>query len=135
MSDREQGIIQNLKELIHKGTDNFEQWIKENPEKTSDILKAHYQLFLTEIMQGHIFEYEEEDEVKVHTENIMLCKCGHPIEIVGTKWQHIELLSLKGMPFDAMPTGQIKYRERCYKCDCVAPTHAEESPVGYLKRR
>lgn len=55
----EQGIISYLKELIQKGTDNFEQYVKDNPEKTSEILKAHYQLFLTEIMQGQVFEFEE----------------------------------------------------------------------------
>jgi len=59
MSASEQDVIQNLRELVHKGTDNFEQWIKENPEKTSKILKAHYQIFLTEIIQGKICEYEE----------------------------------------------------------------------------
>jgi hypothetical protein len=55
----EEDIITHLKELIQKGTDNFEQWIKDNPNKASEILKAHYQLFLTEIMQGEIFEFEE----------------------------------------------------------------------------
>lgn len=55
----EQEVIQNLKELVQKGTDNFEQWVKENPEKTIGILKAHYQVFLTEIIQGKICEYEE----------------------------------------------------------------------------
>lgn len=55
----EDEIISHLKELITKGTDNFGQYVKENPEKAADILKAHYQLFLTEIMQGEIFEFEE----------------------------------------------------------------------------
>lgn len=56
----EESVISHLKELIQKGTDNFEQYVKDNPEKTSEILKAHYQLFLTEIMQGSIYEFEEE---------------------------------------------------------------------------
>lgn len=55
----EESVISHLKELITKGTDNFEQYVKENPEKISEILKAHYQLFLTEIVQGEIFEFEE----------------------------------------------------------------------------
>jgi hypothetical protein len=55
----EEQVIINLKDLIQKGTDNFEQYVKENPEKASEILKAHYQLFLTEIMQGSIYEFEE----------------------------------------------------------------------------
>lgn len=91
-----------------------------------------YDLFLTELERdGFVFvkfgEYSlvlSKCDAEKHGD-IILCKCDHPIEIVGTKWQHIELLSLKGMPFDAMPTGQIKYRERCYKCDCVTPTPVE----------
>ncbi len=56
----EQKMIEHLKELIQMGTDSFEQWIRANPIATSEILKAHYQLFLTEIMQGEIVEFEEE---------------------------------------------------------------------------
>ncbi len=55
----ELSVLFDLKELIQQGTDNFYLWAKQNPEKTSEILKAHYQLFLTEIMQGEIFEFEE----------------------------------------------------------------------------
>ena len=65
-------------------------------------------------------------DVVTSNRDIILCKCGHPIEIVGTKWQHIELLSLKGKPFDEMPKGEIKYRERCYHCDCATPIPVEE---------
>lgn len=56
----EQEIIQLLRHLIPKGTDSFEQWIKENPNKAAEILKSHYQLFLTEIIENKIFEYEEQ---------------------------------------------------------------------------
>lgn len=59
MSASEQDVIQYLKELVLKGTDNFEQWVKENPEKTGEILKAHHPIFLTEIIRGKICEYEE----------------------------------------------------------------------------
>ncbi len=55
----EQKVIEHLKELIQMGTDGFEQWVRVNPIATSEILKAHYQLFLTEIIQGTIFEFEE----------------------------------------------------------------------------
>ncbi len=59
MKMSELSVLFDLKELIQQGTDNFYLWAKQNPEKTSEILKAHYQLFLTEIMQGEIFEFEE----------------------------------------------------------------------------
>jgi len=59
MSATEQDIIDDLKALISSGVSNFDQWIKENPEKASKILKAHCQLFLTEIIEGRIFEYDE----------------------------------------------------------------------------
>ncbi len=62
MSKNEQNVIQNLKTLVENGTDNFVKWVKENPEKTSEILKAHNQLFLTEIIDGRILEYEEEQK-------------------------------------------------------------------------
>ena len=55
----EQKVIEHLKELIQMGTDSFEQWVRANPIATSEILKAHCQLFLTEILQGEIFEFEE----------------------------------------------------------------------------
>ena len=56
--------LQNVRILIEQGTDKFESWIKENPEKACNILKAHYQLFLTEIIRNKIFEYEDEEEQK-----------------------------------------------------------------------
>mgnify|MGYP003395003187 CR=1 FL=1 len=55
----QQKVIEHLKELIQLGTDSFEQWVRANPIATSEILKAHYQLFLTEILQGEIVEFEE----------------------------------------------------------------------------
>lgn len=54
----EEEIIQDLKELIAQGTDNYEHWIFRNQIKACNILKAHYQLFLTEIIMGEILEYE-----------------------------------------------------------------------------
>lgn len=51
----------------------------------------------------------------------VLCKCGHCIRIVGTKWQHVdgELVT--------HPTCRVEihYRERCYGCDCIDPKPAE----------
>lgn len=52
------------------------------------------------------------DEVKEKKDSI-LCKCGHRIEKVGTKWQHID--------FTDPSKTQIKYREACYHCDCINP--------------
>jgi len=52
----------------------------------------------------------------------LLCKCGHWIGIVGTKWQHMDTV------FDDAYTPQnrqIKYREKCYTCDCAEPTPVE----------
>jgi len=56
----------------------------------------------------------------------IMCKCGHWIGIVGTKWQHIDIELTRG-PFDesyrrGVQKKQIKYREKCYTCDCAEPT-------------
>jgi len=50
----EQEVIQTLKRIITLGTDNYEKWVIDNPKTVSEILKAHYQLFLTEIIEGEI---------------------------------------------------------------------------------
>lgn len=65
-----------------------------------------YDLFLTELERdGFVFvvfvkfgEYSlvlSKCDAEKHGD-IILCKCGHPIKIVGTKWQHIELSISKG---------------------------------------
>ena len=55
----EQQVLQTLQDIITIGTDNLEQWVIDNPKTASEILKAHYQLFLSEIIEGEILEYEE----------------------------------------------------------------------------
>lgn len=55
----QQQVIQTLEEITMIGTDNWKQWVIEHPDKASGILKAHYQLFLTEIIEDKIFEYED----------------------------------------------------------------------------
>ena len=55
----EQEVINLMKQLVQVGTDNVEQWVVDNPYKASLILNAHYQHFLTEIIEQTIFEYED----------------------------------------------------------------------------
>jgi len=54
----------------------------------------------------------------------IMCKCGHWIGIVGTKWQHIDEEYIRTVFDDAYTPQkkQIKYREKCYTCDCAEPT-------------
>lgn len=55
----QQQVIQTLEEITMIGTDNWKQWVQEHPDKASEVLKAHFQLFLTEIIEDRIFEYED----------------------------------------------------------------------------
>ena len=56
----------------------------------------------------------------------VLCKCGHWIGIVGTKWQHMDEEYIRTVFDDAYTLQrQIKYREKCYTCDCAEPTPVE----------
>lgn len=42
-------IRKNMMDLIMEGTDNYESWVKENPKKTSEILKALTDVILDQI--------------------------------------------------------------------------------------
>jgi hypothetical protein len=55
----------------------------------------------------------------------ILCKCGHWIGIMGTKWQHMAVILTDSCGCETPPTREIKYREKCYYCDCSTPTPAE----------
>jgi hypothetical protein len=44
--------IAYMRELIIKGTDNWTEWIKDNPEKISEILKSLYDEILDKIIEG-----------------------------------------------------------------------------------
>jgi len=55
----------------------------------------------------------------------MLCRCGHGIGIVGTKWQHMAVILTSSCGGDTPTTSEIKYRESCYYCDCAEPASAE----------
>jgi hypothetical protein len=54
----------------------------------------------------------------------ILCKCGHWIGIVGMKWQHMDEEHIRTLFDDAYTPHkkQIKYREKCYTCNCSTPT-------------
>lgn len=74
-------------------------------------------------------------EVLKPKEEKTLCNCGHWIEIVGTKWQHMDKLN-DGDSTDpniekCMGFGSVKkYREACYHCACIepAPRNTGEKP-------
>ena len=52
---------------------------------------------------------------------IMCKKCGHWIGIVGTKWQHMGVIITDSCGGGTPPKSEVKYREKCYYCDCIAP--------------
>ena len=76
--------------------------------------KLYRELEKTNPLQARniLISKEYQDEMKI------LCKCGHWIGIVGTKWQHLDEIT------DTLPK-QIKYRENCYHCTCIEPKPAE----------
>lgn len=49
----------------------------------------------------------------------IVCICGHPIGIVGTKWQHI-----------STEIEHRRYRETCYFCGCIDPVPADEDELS-----
>lgn len=54
-----------------------------------------------------------------------ICKCGHGIRVVGTKWQHMAVIITDSCGGETPPQSEVKYREKCYYCDCSTPV-----PVG-----
>ena len=56
----------------------------------------------------------------------IMCKCGHWIDIVGTKWQHMAVILTDSCGGDTPTTSEIRSRESCYYCDCAEPTPLEE---------
>ncbi len=44
--------ITYMRDLVMQGTDNWTTWIKNNPEKTSEILKSFYDNILDKIIEG-----------------------------------------------------------------------------------
>jgi hypothetical protein len=60
-----------------------------------------------------------------------VCKCGHWVEIVGTKWQHLDeaedIPYFQGLvrPLSVKNKKLIRYREKCYYCDCIDPKPGE----------
>ncbi len=55
----------------------------------------------------------------------ILCKCGHWIGIVGTKWQHMAVIITDSCGGGTPPKSEVKYREKCYYCDCSTPSPVE----------
>ena len=54
----------------------------------------------------------------------VMCKCGHWIGIVGSKWQHMRL---EIRPDDmGVQEEVLRYREACYRCDCINPEPEKE---------
>lgn len=54
--------------------------------------------------------------------------CGHSIQRIGTKWQHIDQAPIEysESPINkGQPNAEIKYRELCYYCPCTTPTPPE----------
>ncbi len=68
-------------------------------------------------------EIPELDKVK---DGKIMCKCGHWIGIVGTKWQHMAVILTDSCGGGTPTTSEIKYRESCHYCDCAEPTLALE---------
>ena len=67
-----------------------------------------------------------ESEKKIPAEGKIICKCGHWIGIVGTKWQHMAVILTDSCGGDTPTTSEIRSRESCYYCDCAEPTPLEE---------
>jgi len=60
-------------------------------------------------------DVEEEKVKNLKKDEKILCKCGHWIRIVGTKWQHINKVC------EDTDSEMMRYRESCYECDCINP--------------
>ncbi|MDD3813240.1 MAG: hypothetical protein PHZ02_01230 [Desulfocapsaceae bacterium] len=52
ISKPDKAVIGYMKEAVMKGTDNLEKWVKENPKKASEILKAFNKNMIDTIIQG-----------------------------------------------------------------------------------
>jgi hypothetical protein len=52
---------------------------------------------------------------------MQMCKCGHYIGVVGTKWQHWEKILTDSCGGNIPSKIEIRYRETCYNCDCIDP--------------
>ena len=56
----------------------------------------------------------------------ILCKCGHWIGVVGTKWQHMAVIITDSCGGETPQKSEVKYQERCYYCDCIEPIPARD---------
>ncbi|MDD3813267.1 MAG: hypothetical protein PHZ02_01365 [Desulfocapsaceae bacterium] len=108
-----------------------------NWEEVPQVPKEEKTLCKRDVIIGHTKkEWKAAKEIKPHTGEA-LCKCGHIISVVGTKWQHIDEIDEDDKRAEffgrqintCMGYGKFrKYRETCYHCACIDPLPAEEKP-------
>lgn len=122
-SDMSAGSVigEGLEEALHEL-----HYIRTNNKSSENLIKTIRKLDDAIDIMKHL---------KVAKGDIILCKCGHWIDFVGTKWQHLEEVLRENeaytgpvRPWSVKDKKLIKYRETCYHCDCIepAPKNTEE---------